>query len=167
MSEPFISQINMFGFSFPPRTWAACDGQIVPIANNQILFALLGTTYGGDGRTTFGLPNLQGRVPVHRSDDYAMGQSGGWETVQLTIGNLPPHTHPLQANSSPAESNQPQNLMLSAVESGREIYGQATNLTIMGDAVAATGGGQSHSNMQPLQVINFCIALTGLYPSRN
>ncbi|MCX4029331.1 phage tail protein [Endozoicomonas sp. SM1973] len=167
MSEPFISQITMFGFDFAPRTWAKCDGQNLPIANNPSLFSLLGIAYGGDGRTTFGLPNLQGRAPVHMGNGYRIGDKGGSETVRLTVENLPRHTHQMQANSQPAETNEPSNQVLAMEPSGKNIYGPATNLVEMGNALMATGGGEAHFNMQPSQVINFCIALTGLFPPRN
>ncbi|WP_163833576.1 phage tail protein [Spartinivicinus ruber] len=167
MSEPYISQINMFGFDFAPRTWAKCDGQNLPIANNPSLFSLLGVAYGGDGRTTFGLPNLQGRVPIHMGNGYQLGEKGGSETVRLTVENLPRHTHQMQANSQPAETNEPSNQVLAMEPSGRNIYGPATNLVEMGNSLMATGGGEAHFNMQPSQVINFCIALTGLFPPRS
>jgi microcystin-dependent protein len=167
MSEPFISQISMFGFDFPPRTWAQCDGQLLPISNNQTLYALLGTTFGGDGRTTFGLPNLQGRVPVHMNNRYRLGMQGGSETVSLTPANLPRHTHAMQANSQTADSNEPKNQVLGTAPSDTNIYGPATNLVDMGPALTATGGSQPHFNIQPSQVVNFCMALAGIFPSRN
>ncbi|MGI0117254.1 phage tail protein [Zooshikella sp. RANM57] len=167
MSEPYISQINMFGFDFAPRTWAKCDGQVLPIASNPSLFSLLGVAYGGDGRTTFGLPNLQGRVPIHMGNGYRIGEKGGSETVMLTVENLPRHNHQMQANSQPAETNEPSNQVLAMEPSGRNIYGPATNLVEMGNSLMATGGGEAHFNMQPSQVINFCIALTGLFPPRS
>ena len=167
MAEPFISQITMFGFDFPPRTWAMCDGQVLPINNNETLYSLLGTNFGGDGRINFGLPGLQGRVPIHRGNGYNIGNIGGSETVKLSINELPKHSHQAQANSQPGDTNQPESKVLAMTPTGNPIYTAANNLNAMGAALASTGDSGAHTNMQPFQVINFCIALAGVFPPRN
>ncbi|OMH33808.1 phage tail protein [Motiliproteus sp. MSK22-1] len=167
MAEPFISQITMFGFDFPPRTWAKCDGTLISISNNPTLYALLGINFGGDGRTNFGLPGLQGRVPIHRGNGYNIGEKGGSETVKLSIGELATHSHQAQANSQPGDTNQPEGKILAMAPDGNPIYTATANLKAMSTALSFTGDGGAHFNMQPSQVVNFCIALAGLFPSRN
>ena len=169
MADPFIGEIKMVGFNFAPRNWAFCDGAQIAIAQNQTLYSLLGTIYGGDGRTNFALPDLRGRVPVHPGAGIAQGQAGGSESVTLDANTMPQHTHPVQASSDNADQRDPTDGILAAtVEDNREIYGSATGLVDMNAAaVTPTGGGQAHNNIQPIQVVNFVIALQGLYPSRN
>jgi microcystin-dependent protein len=172
MSEPFLSEIKMFGFSFSPRGWALCDGQILPINQNQALFSLLGTTYGGDGRTTFALPDLRGRTPVHFGSgpgwNPALGSRGGEETVSLTTAQIPSHTHNLVATGDGANSPAPNDQFLAQSTATDPLYAGATDLVAMdGQAVANAGGGQGHANMQPYLTLNFCIALQGVFPSRN
>ena len=171
MSEPFLAEIRIFGFNFPPRGWAACDGQILPINQNQALYSLLGTTYGGDGRTTFALPELRGRVPLHEGSDpglssRTLGAGGGTELVTLTTLQMPSHLHTLQATSNPADSRTPATKVpATAVD---DLYGVPEDLVnSAAAAVEENSGGQSHQNMQPYLVLNFCIALQGLFPSRN
>ncbi|OMH33804.1 phage tail protein [Motiliproteus sp. MSK22-1] len=167
MAEPFISQITMFGFDFPPRTWAKCDGTLISINNNPALYALLGLNFGGDGRTNFGLPELRGRVPIHRGNGYNIGEKGGSETVRLSNSQLPEHSHQAQANSQPGDTNLPEGKVLAMAPSGNPIYTVAANPRPMGAALSSTGSGGAHTNMQPSQVINFCIALAGDFPPRN
>lgn len=171
MSEPFLAEIKMVGFNFPPRGWATCDGQLLPIAQNQSLYALLGTTYGGDGRSTFALPDLRGRTPMHKSDSHRLGEKGGAESVTLTTGEMPAHNHggTLQASTDQGNSRSLEGKVL-AVDKGRDQYytNSDSNLTNMGNAsLSAVGGGQAHANVQPFQTLNFIIALQGLFPSRN
>jgi microcystin-dependent protein len=174
MATPFLSEIRLMCFNFPPKGWAFCNGQLLAIAQNQALFALLGTTYGGNGVNTFALPNLQGRVPLHFGADgfgnnYVMGQSGGEATHTLDLTELPPHVHTLQASSAQANSNSPAGGS-PAQPAGTvgAVYGSATAITTMApQAIGNTGGSQPHINEQPYLVINFCIALTGIFPSRN
>ncbi len=169
MSEPFIGQIQTFGFNFAPRGWALCDGQLLPIPQFSALFSLLGTTYGGDGRTTFGLPDLRGRVALHQGQgaglsDRRLGQKGGTEDVTLAASQLPGHSHPLNAVAAEATSFKPAGNLLAA----EVIYGPGPSDTMLAaDAIGDTGGDQPHNNMQPYLVINWCIALTGVFPSRN
>ncbi|HSR50533.1 MAG TPA: tail fiber protein [Acidobacteriota bacterium] len=172
MSEPFLAEIRMVGFNFAPRGWAFCDGQILPINQNQSLYSLLGTTYGGDGRTSFALPDLRGRTPIHvgRSNggaDHREGQKSGEETHTLAANEMPQHKHIVKASSTDANSGPPTNHVL-ARSTTPEAYRAAGNLNNMStQSVLNVGGGQAHENMQPYLTVNFCIALQGLFPSRN
>ena len=164
MSEPFLAEIRMVGFNFAPRGWAFCDGQILPINQNQSLYSLLGTTYGGDGRTSFALPDLRGRVPIHVGGGYQEGQKGGAETVDLTFAQTA-HSHAVQASADNGDAPVPTNNYLA---SANNLYREPDNLTqLRAETVSNTGGGQAHNNMQPYLAVNFCIALRGLFPSRN
>ena len=166
MSEPFLSEIKIMSFGFPPKGWAFCDGQLLPINQNQALFSLLGTTYGGDGRINFGLPNLQGRVPMHMGNGHVLGERGGEEDHTLLISEIPTHTHTAQASSDNGSTVVPgTTVALGAVSN---MYGGAATLTSMQPAtVANIGGNQPHINMQPFLVLSFCIALQGIFPSRS
>lgn len=167
MSEGFLGEIRPFAFNFPPRSWAQCDGQLLPIAQNQSLYSLLGTVYGGDGRTTFALPDLRGRTPIQPDDSIHTGGRGGEEQVSLTVAQIPNHEHSLNASSDAATTNVPTGQVL-AQSSGGNLYGAAQNLVSMSPtALAHAGTGQGHDNMQPYTVLNFCICIQGLYPSRN
>jgi len=179
MSEPFLAEIRPFGFNFAPRGWALCDGQILPINQNQSLYSLLGTTYGGDGRTTFALPDLRGRVPLHKASGFDLGSRGGAETVNLTASQMPNHTHAdgvdanklqakLRANSGAATTSDPTGASLAAANvysSDPPSVDMSSNS--LGVTLANTGGGQGHNNMPPVATINFCIAIQGVFPSRN
>jgi microcystin-dependent protein len=171
MSEPFLADVKIFGFNFAPRGYAMCDGQLLPIAQNQALYSLLGTTYGGDGRTTFALPDLRGRVAIHVDTSHPQGQQGGEEGHTLSVQEMPNHAHGAQATSqTPAGTTQGGNLLAPTGGGRRPItpYGSPGNLTpLVSGSVANQGGGQAHENMQPYQVLNFCIALQGYFPSRN
>ncbi len=167
MSEPFLGEIIMFGGNFAPRGWAFCSGQLLAISSNQSLFSLLGTTFGGDGRTTFGLPELRGRAPVHPAN-IGLGQKGGAETVTLNANELPDHNHKAQAASADATTGDTAGNVLAQVSIAANVYGDPTNLVAMNPAaVADTGGGQSHTNLQPFLAVSFIIALQGIFPSRN
>lgn len=172
MSEPFIAEIRIFAGNFAPRGWAFCNGQLLPIAQNTALFSLIGTVYGGDGRTTTALPNLQGRAPMHPGTgpgllQRRLGQSGGTETAALTESQIPDHTHAMAASANPAESPDPSGNALGRSVGG-SIYGPDTNRLPLADAAAADeGGGEAHNNMQPFLAINYIIALVGLYPPRS
>lgn len=169
MSEPFLAEIRIVGFNFAPRSWAFCDGQILPINQNQSLYSLLGTTYGGDGRTSFALPDLRSRVPIHEGSSigttHLLGGNGGEETHILSSAEMPAHTHSIQASADPSDLQDPTNTVLA--KSG-QIYRDSSNLVDMvSGTMANAGGGQAHENMQPFLAVNFCIALQGLFPSRN
>ena len=167
MSEPFLAEVRMVGFNFAPRGWAFCDGQILPINQNQSLYSLLGTTYGGDGRTSFALPDLRGRVPIHVGEGHNLGQKSGEETHTLAANEMPNHDHQAIASSSTANNADPTDRYL-ANSAPNEVYAAASSLVAMRTGtVANVGGGQAHENMQPYLAVNFCIALQGLFPSRN
>jgi microcystin-dependent protein len=170
MSEPFIGEIKMFGFNYAPRGWAHCDGQIVEITQNYSLYALLGTAYGGNGQTEFQLPDLRGRVPVHMGIGYYRGDKGGMEKVPLAQTQLPIHTHTVKGTTANADVPKASNTrgFATVATPGDPIYGNATGLVNMENGVIAPfdGGGQPHNNVQPIQVINFCIAMDGLFPPR-
>lgn len=170
MATPYLAEIKMVSFNFPPRGWALCNGQLLPIAQNQALFSILGTTYGGDGRTTFALPNLQGRTPIHRGAGFNEGQAGGEENHTLSISEIPPHTHGLNAvNTNAGNVNNPSNAYLAA-SAPAEIYSSVGNQNLVAlspSTIGNSGSSQPHSNMQPYLVVGFCIALQGIFPSQN
>jgi len=166
MAEPFLAEIRMMSFVFPPKGWALCNGQLLPINQNQPLFALLGTTYGGDGRVNFGLPNLQGLTPIHMGQGFTLGQRGGEQSHTLSISEIPTHVHQLSGSSAAATAVIPTNSLVLA-QSQFEIYRQPSNLGAMiGGTVGNTGGSQAHLNMQPFLTLSFCIALQGIFPSQ-
>jgi microcystin-dependent protein len=170
MAEPFLSEIRIMSFNFAPRGWAQCNGQLLPINQNQALFALLGTTYGGNGQTTFALPNLQGRTPIHAGSGHTLGEQGGEQAHTLSIAELPDHAHVANATTSQADqnSNGPAPTRMPAQSNFSFLYGPATNLQPMAsNALAPVGGSQAHLNMQPFLVLTFCIALQGVFPSTN
>lgn len=169
MSEPYLGQISIFGFNFPPRGWAFCNGQILPIAQNQALFSLLGTTYGGNGVTTFALPNLQSRVPIHFGQgaglsSYNQGQSGGSEVVTLISAQMPAHNHLASVTNAGAAGSRPAGNVPSA---GGSYAASSDGGTFNPAFIQNAGGSQPHGNVQPYLALNFCIALEGIYPSRN
>ncbi len=167
MAQPYLGQLLLASFNFAPRGYAECNGQLLAISQNQALFSLLGVTYGGDGRTTFGLPNLQGRVPIHVGGGYVQGQMGGSTTVTLSVANLPSHIHTLSVSSgSNGELLTPLGNTVGAVTSGN-AYAATSNATMATAALSSVGGGQAHNNMSPYLVLNWCIALQGIFPSRN
>lgn len=166
MSEPFLAEVRIVGFNFAPRGWAFCDGQILPINQNQSLYSLLGTTYGGDGRTSFALPDMRGRTPIHVGEGHREGQMSGEETHTLSAAEMPNHDHVLRASSLAGNQLTPQGNFLA--KSTGQNYAPPSDLgTMKTGTVANVGGGQAHDNMQPYIAVNFCIALQGLFPSRN
>lgn len=166
MSEPFLAEVKIVGFNFAPRGWALCDGQILPINQNQSLYSLLGTTYGGDGRTSFALPDLRGRTPIHFNTGHGLGQKSGEEAVTLSASEMPAHDHTAQASNNNASTGEPTSNVLARATN--PTYHSAANLTALNTlSVSHAGGGQAHENMQPSLTLNYCIALTGLFPSRN
>ena len=174
MSEPFIGEIRMVGFNFAPRGWALCNGQLLSIASNNALFSLLGTIYGGDGRTTFALPNLQGRVPMHYGSGAGLsprliGEAAGQEAVSLTEAQLPAHTHKARASSLKGNTNSPVGRVWSkdAGVQSATYTSNAADADMAAGAIAPAGGGQPHNNMPPDLAVNFVIALQGIYPARD
>ena len=167
MSEPFIGEIRLLSFVFPPKGWALCNGQLLPINQNQALFSLLGTTYGGDGRVNFALPNLQGRVPVGVGVRRRLGERGGEAAHTVSVPELPAHTHPLVASSSAATTDAPNPTVVLAASIGAPAYGPAQDLVPMDPGgLANAGGSQPHANEQPYLTVSFCIALVGIFPSQ-
>ena len=169
MASPYIGEIRMFGGNFNPQNWALCNGQLIAISQNEALFALIGTTYGGDGVNTFGLPNLQGRVPIHQGSNsgssYVAGQPGGEENHLLTLNELPAHNHAVAAASSANSSSPSSNLYASG---GPNLYKTSAPGTPMNAGVIASGGSsQAHSNLMPYLCVSFIIALYGIFPSRS
>lgn len=166
--EPFLGQISIFAFGLTPRGWAPCNGQLLNIHQNQALFALLGTTYGGNGVTTFALPNLNGRVPLHPSQNIRIGVSGGTEVHALTIAEMPEHTHTVNA-STKANSASPENNVWAKLTKSPPAnrYSDQINSFMNVAAISEEGNGQAHNNMQPYAVANYCIALQGIFPSRH
>ena len=168
MSEPFLGEIRIFGITFAPRGWADCDGQILPINQNQSLYSLLGTTYGGDGRTSFALPDLRGRSPRFWDGANPIGQKGGVETVAITDATMPAHNHLMQVNSGAADSDKPGGHFMSKITVDQTFAPAGANEVLMDPTIIGnTGGSQTHQNMQPYIALRFCIALQGLFPSRN
>ncbi len=168
MSDPFIGEIKINAFNFPPQHWALCNGQTLQIQQNTALYSLLGITFGGDGKTTFNLPNLQGKTPVHPDSRVSLkqGAAGGAESVTLTASTIPAHTHTLAALNATASGNNPAGLMLAAGTSPN-LYATTGSIGPLDSrSILPTGNNQPHPNMQPYLVLNFCIALMGIYPMR-
>ena len=164
MGQQYLSEIRVMSFNFAPKGWAACNGQLLPINQNQPLFALIGTYYGGDGRVNFALPNLQGRAPLHMGSGYSLGQLGGEQAHTLITPEIPAHNHTWGATNTAANAPGPAGNLLG----GAQEYNPGANLVGMYQGVLAnTGGSQPHQNMQPFLTLNFCIALQGIFPSQN
>jgi microcystin-dependent protein len=169
MADPFLGEMRLFAFGFPPQGWAFCNGQLLPINQNQALFSILGTTYGGNGQTTFALPNLQGAVPMHFGTSlegltYDIGQAAGEASHTVVVNEYPSHSHPMNGETGPRTATDPTNAVLAS----GDIYGIGPPTgTLAPQAVGPGGGGQPHNNMQPYTTINICIALVGIFPSRN
>jgi microcystin-dependent protein len=170
MAEPFLSEIRIMSFVFPPKGWALCNGQLLPINQNQALFSLLGTTYGGDGRVNFALPDLRGRVPIHEGSGHTLGERAGEQAHTLSTAELPTHAHLANATTAQADqnSNSPAPSRIPAQSNFSFLYGTASNLQPFApNALSNVGGSQAHLNMQPFLTLSFCIALLGIFPSPN
>lgn len=172
MSEPFVGEIRMFAGNFAPRGWAFCDGQLLAVSQNDALFSLLGTIYGGDGRTTFGLPDLRGRVPIHAGQgpglsDRRLGSKAGAENVTLTVNQLPSHTHPLSGSTTNGLDPNPAGNVLAGSTVLEPYYNGPPDTAMAPTAITSVGGGYSHTNLMPFLCVYFIIALLGIYPSRH
>jgi len=174
MSEPFLGQIKIFGFNFAPRSWATCDGQLLPINQNQSLFSILGTTYGGDGRTSFALPDLRGRLPLQTDNTSRLGQRAGAESVSINAQQMGQHDHSVRGSSNSGSAGPSGKVLGTGADGGRGSLtaylvppNQSNQVAIQSGTIGMEGAGAGHDNMQPSLVLNFCIALQGLFPSRN
>lgn len=167
MAEPFLSEIRIVSFGFAPKSWALCNGQLLPINQNQALFSLLGTTFGGNGQTNFALPDLRGRIPIHVGSGHTLGERAGEQAHTLSIAELPTHTHVLNGTSATA-ANTPSATTVLATSNPQQAYGGPASLVAMDPGtIASVGGSQAHLNMMPFLTLNFCIALAGIFPSPN
>jgi microcystin-dependent protein len=164
MAEPFMGEIRLFSFNFAPQGWSLCNGQLLPINQNQALFSLLGTTYGGDGRVNFGLPDLRGRTPIHMGGTHTLGERAGEQGHTLNISELPTHTHSLRGSSTTGNAATVANNVLAT--SAALLYSSGNLTSLQPGTIPNIGGNQAHLNMQPYLVINFCIALVGIFPSQ-
>jgi len=164
MAQPYVGEIRMFGGNFAPAGWSLCEGQLLPISENETLFQLLGTTYGGDGESTFGLPDLRGRIPLHQGNGFILAQAGGAESVTLTNQQMPAHTHPFQGGSDPATTRGAANNMMGRAPA--DAYAsEFTPETLSAQSVTPRGGSQPHDNMHPYLCVSFIISLFGIFPS--
>ena len=166
MADAYIGEIRMFGGNFAPYGWALCDGTILPIQGNEVLFSLIGNAYGGDGIANFGLPDLRGRVPVHQGGNFTLGQQLGQETVGVTVDQMPPHSHMPRAYDQSGNAADPSGALWAAPATAR-YSSTAPSLAMNANAIGPTGGSQGHNNMMPFLTINFIICLQGFFPSRD
>jgi microcystin-dependent protein len=167
VSEPFLGEMKMVGFNFPPRGWALCDGQLLSIAQNTALFSLLGTTYGGNGQTTFGLPDMRGRIAIGFSDSHPQGESAGEPSHTLTASEMPSHSHSASCIDAAGTQASPSNNVWAQDSGGNNMFASKADATMAPGAIGSTGGNQPHDNMQPYGVLNWVIALEGIFPSRS
>lgn len=168
MAEPFLAELRIMSFNFPPKGWAFCNGQLLPINQNQALFSLLGTTFGGDGRVNFALPDLRGRTPIHVGNGHTLGERAGEQAHTLTIAEMPTHTHVLNATNTVGNTIVPSNNAVLANVSPSQVFSGPQNVgTMHASVVTNAGGNQAHVNMQPFLALSFCIALQGIFPSSN
>jgi microcystin-dependent protein len=168
MAEPFVAELRMMSFGYAPRGWAMCNGQFLPINQNQALFSLLGTTFGGNGQTTFALPDLRGQTPMHVGGGHVLGEKGGAQAVTLSVSQLPTHTHTASASSSDANTPLlPNDLLAKSTQANLYRNPSSNQVTLNPGTVTSVGGSQAHLNMQPFLTVNICIALQGIFPSPN
>lgn len=165
MAQPYVGEIRLFAGNFAPAGWMFCDGQLLPISENETLFQLIGTTYGGDGQSTFALPDLQGRVPIHFGNGFTQAAAGGAETVTLTQNQIPAHAHSFMASAAPANSPNPAAHVLGETVSTTPYFAGPPTVALAPQSILPVGGSQPHDNMQPFQCINYIISLFGIFPS--
>ena len=165
MAQPYVGEIRMFAGNFAPAGWMFCDGQLLPISENDTLFNLIGTTYGGDGQATFGLPDLRGRLPIHQGNGFNLAENGGAEQVTLTTNQIPSHSHPMQASTGPGNTNTPVGHLIGESGAVKVLIQEQTSANLNPAAVASVGGSQPHENFQPYLCIHYIISLFGIFPS--
>lgn len=166
MAQPYVGEIRMFGGNFAPAGWMFCEGQLLPISENETLFQLIGTTYGGDGQATFALPDLRGRLPIHQGNSFILAETGGAEEITLTVQQIPAHTHPFLASTSAGTTPNPQNSTVGQTDGTISLYiADPPNVNMNAAAITPTGGSQPHTNFQPYLCVNFIISLFGIFPS--
>jgi microcystin-dependent protein len=166
MAQPYVGEIRMFGGNFAPAGWMFCEGQLLPISENETLFNLIGTTYGGDGQSTFALPDLRGRLPLHQGNGFTLAETGGAEEITLTVNQIPAHTHPMVASTAAGTQNDPGNNVTAASPSIQLYTGDVTDTNMATNAVTPVGGSQPHTNFQPYLCVDFIISLFGIFPSQ-
>jgi len=166
MAQPYVGEIRMFAGNFAPAQWMFCEGQLLPISENETLFQLIGTTYGGDGENTFGLPDLRGRLPIHQGNGFVLAEQGGAEEITLTIAQLPSHTHQQTASLAPATDPNPANNMLATTTQMEIYYADNPDSNMSAQAISPVGGNQPHTNLQPYLCVDFIISLYGIFPSQ-
>lgn len=166
MAQPYVGEIRMFAGNFAPAGWMFCEGQLLPISENETLFNLIGTTYGGDGQSTFALPDLRGRLPMHQGNGFVLAETGGAEEVTLTVNQIPAHSHPLLANSSPGTNAAPQNSVMAKTTTGFLYINENTTGNMAATAIGPVGGSQPHTNFQPYLCVDFIVSLFGIFPSQ-
>jgi microcystin-dependent protein len=165
MAQPYVGEIRMFGGNFAPAGWMFCEGQLLPISENETLFQLIGTTYGGDGESTFALPDLRGRIPIHQGSGFILAETGGAEEITLTVNQIPAHTHPMLASADPATVPNPQNNVFSATATATPYFNITPATPLSPQSVSPVGGSQPHTNFQPYLCVDFIISLFGIFPS--
>lgn len=165
MAQPYVGEIRMFAGNFAPAGWMFCEGQLLPISENETLFQLIGTTYGGDGQSTFALPDLRGRIPVHQGNGFILAETGGAEEITLTVNQIPAHTHPLLASAGPGNSNAPGGNITGESAAVKIYISESPTANLNPQAVSPVGGSQPHTNFQPYLCVDFIISLFGIFPS--
>lgn len=165
MAQPYVGEIRMFAGNFAPAGWMLCEGQLLPIAENETLFQLIGTTYGGDGESTFAMPDLRGRLPIHQGNGVILAETGGAEEITLTVNQIPAHAHPLLASTGPGNLNAPGGNATAESAAVKIYFGDAPTANLNASAISAVGGSQPHTNFQPYLCVNFIISLFGIFPS--
>lgn len=165
MAQPYVGEIRMFAGNFAPVGWMFCEGQLLPISENETLFQLIGTTYGGDGESTFALPDLRGRIPIHQGNGFILAETGGAEEITLTVSQIPAHTHPLLVSSDQANTPNPQGSVLSATLTATPYFNTTPTTALSPQTISPVGGSQPHTNFQPYLCVSFIISLFGIFPS--
>lgn len=165
MAQPYVGEIRMFAGNFAPAGWMFCEGQLLPISENETLFNLIGTTYGGDGQETFALPDLRGRIPIHQGNGFILAETGGAEEITLTVQQIPAHTHPLLASTNLAQDTSPSGKVLGQLSQGLSYVQDTTDSNLSSNAISLVGGSQPHTNFQPYLCVDFIISLFGIFPS--